>query len=84
MKLHLHPPPSEITMEGANGSSTPFSVATVKEFTFAGIPLNDVEFIVGGTDATPEARGHSTAGVKLYGTSKKRTMRKATSPLQPH
>jgi tetratricopeptide (TPR) repeat protein len=57
LKLHLHQPPREVIFQGTNGSSTPASVASVKEFTLAGIPLKDIDFFVGGTDAAGGAAG---------------------------
>ena len=46
-QLRLRPGPFGLRITGVGGS-TEASVATVKTFTLAGIPLHDVEFLVGG------------------------------------
>jgi tetratricopeptide (TPR) repeat protein/predicted aspartyl protease len=48
-KLHLEPAPFHLRLEGIGGSSET-SVATVGQFTLAGIVLRNVQFIVGGSD----------------------------------
>ena len=47
-KLRLRPAPFGLYVKGVGGDVTP-SIATVKEFTFAGIPLHNIEFLVGGS-----------------------------------
>jgi tetratricopeptide (TPR) repeat protein/predicted aspartyl protease len=47
-ELKLHTTPSHIQIRGVTGS-TDASVTTVKEFTLAGVPIRNVEFIVGGS-----------------------------------
>jgi tetratricopeptide (TPR) repeat protein len=42
--------PVGFRVEGVGGS-TGATIATVKEFTLAGIPLHDIEFLVGGSEA---------------------------------
>lgn len=37
-------------ISGAGGGATNVSIATVKEFTLAGIPLHHIDFLVGGND----------------------------------
>ena len=46
-ELKLRTVPSNIRVRGITGS-TNVGVATVKEFTLAGVPIRDVQFIVGG------------------------------------
>ncbi len=48
-KLHLRPPEAPLVLDGVGGSASA-SVATVKDFTLAGIPMKYVDFIVGGSD----------------------------------
>ncbi|MDB5669709.1 MAG: hypothetical protein JWO25_668 [Alphaproteobacteria bacterium] len=47
LKLHAAPPGFRL---GGIGGGTSASLATVKEFTLAGVPIKDVQFLVGGTD----------------------------------
>jgi tetratricopeptide (TPR) repeat protein/predicted aspartyl protease len=47
-ELKLRMLPSHIEIRGITGS-TGASIATVKEFTLAGVPIHNVEFIVGGS-----------------------------------
>jgi tetratricopeptide (TPR) repeat protein/predicted aspartyl protease len=46
-KLRLEPAPEGLRLWGVGGSTEP-SIATVKDFTIAGITLHHVEFLVGG------------------------------------
>jgi tetratricopeptide (TPR) repeat protein/predicted aspartyl protease len=56
-KLKLGPAPFGLYIKGIGGNVSP-SLATVKEFTFAGIPLRNVQFLVGGsTIGTSESVG---------------------------
>jgi tetratricopeptide (TPR) repeat protein/predicted aspartyl protease len=48
-KLSTHPAPFGLTLMGVGGITTP-SVATVKNFTLANIPLSNVDFLVGGSE----------------------------------
>jgi tetratricopeptide (TPR) repeat protein len=47
--LKLRPTPMGFRLGGVGGE-TSASIATVKTFTLAGVPIRDVEFFVGGTD----------------------------------
>src|ERR1700674_5568882 len=47
-KLKLRPAPFGLFVRGTGGTVDP-SIATVKVFTFAGIPIPNVEFLVGGS-----------------------------------
>jgi tetratricopeptide (TPR) repeat protein len=47
-KLKLSPAPWGLSVRGIGGRVDP-SIATVKVFTFAGIPIKNVEFLVGGS-----------------------------------
>jgi tetratricopeptide (TPR) repeat protein len=47
--LRLSPAPFGLRVSGTNGT-VDTSVATVKVLTFAGVPVHNVEFLVGGTD----------------------------------
>jgi predicted aspartyl protease/Flp pilus assembly protein TadD len=47
--LRLSPAPIGLRVMGTNGA-VDASVATVKVFTFAAVPMHNVEFLVGGTD----------------------------------
>src|ERR1700730_4822431 len=47
-KLRLTPAPFGLYIKGIGGTVDP-SIATVKVFTFAGIPVRDVQFLVGGS-----------------------------------
>ena len=49
--LKTHMAPFGFYVTGVNGSAN-VAVATVKEFTLAGVPLHDVDFLVGGSDAS--------------------------------
>jgi tetratricopeptide (TPR) repeat protein/predicted aspartyl protease len=50
LKLKLHPAPFGLRVTGVGGS-TDASVAIVKVFTLQGIPIHNVEFLVGGSEA---------------------------------
>jgi len=52
-ELHLpsSPGPFGFFLTGIGGGSASVSIATVKELTLAGVPLHNVEFLVGGTAA---------------------------------
>ena len=54
--LRLSPAPFGLRIVGLGGS-TAASIATVKMFTFAGIPIRNVEFLVGGSETGGEAIG---------------------------
>jgi tetratricopeptide (TPR) repeat protein/predicted aspartyl protease len=47
-KLRLSPAPQGLVVSGVGGNVEP-SIATVKVFTFAGIPVHNVQFLVGGS-----------------------------------
>jgi tetratricopeptide (TPR) repeat protein/predicted aspartyl protease len=49
-QLRLRPGPFGLRITGVGGSAEA-SLATVKAFTLAGIPLHDVEFLVGGSES---------------------------------
>lgn len=49
-KLRLREPPAHLRVVQGIGGSAAISVTTVKDFTLAGIPLKNVDFIVGGSD----------------------------------
>lgn len=55
-QLRLRPGPYGLRVKGVGGS-TETSLATVKVFTLAGIPLHDVEFLVGGSEIGGESIG---------------------------
>jgi len=55
-QLRLHPAPFGLRVRGIGGSADT-SVATVKDFTLAGIPLHDVEFLVGGSEIGGDSIG---------------------------
>jgi tetratricopeptide (TPR) repeat protein/predicted aspartyl protease len=57
-KLRLSPAPFGLFVRGVGGNVDP-SIATVKVFTFAGIPIPNVEFLVGGSTVG----GSDNAGV---------------------
>jgi predicted aspartyl protease/tetratricopeptide (TPR) repeat protein len=50
LKLKLSPAPFGLRVMGVNGS-TDASIATVKLFTLQGVPIKNVEFLVGGSEA---------------------------------
>jgi tetratricopeptide (TPR) repeat protein/predicted aspartyl protease len=50
LKLRLHPAPLGLRVTGVGGAADTL-VATVKIFTLDGIPIRDVEFLVGGSEA---------------------------------
>ena len=54
--LRLSPAPWGLRVLGANGS-VDTSVATVKELTFAGVPVHNIEFLVGGTEVGGDIDG---------------------------
>jgi predicted aspartyl protease len=55
-KLKESPAPYGFRIEGIGGS-TGATVATVKQFTLAGIPLHNIEFFVGGSEVGSDAVG---------------------------
>lgn len=55
-QLRLRPGPYGLRVKGIGGS-TETSLATVKVFTLAGIPLHDVEFLVGGSEIGGDSIG---------------------------
>ena len=55
-QLRLRPGPYGLRVKGIGGS-TDTSLATVKVFTLAGIPLHDVEFLVGGSEIGGDSIG---------------------------
>jgi tetratricopeptide (TPR) repeat protein/predicted aspartyl protease len=55
-QLRLRPGPYGLKVKGVGGS-TDTSLATVKVFTLAGIPLHDVEFLVGGSEIGGDSIG---------------------------
>jgi tetratricopeptide (TPR) repeat protein/predicted aspartyl protease len=57
-KLRLSPAPRGLFVKGVGGILDP-SIATVKVFTFAGIPVRNVEFLVGGSTVGGGAAGGS-------------------------
>jgi tetratricopeptide (TPR) repeat protein/predicted aspartyl protease len=57
-KLSLRPAPFGFYVTGVGGTVTP-SIAAVKVFTIAGIPIKNVEFLVGGS----EVGGSASVGV---------------------
>jgi len=50
LKLKTSPTPFGFYVTGAHGKAD-VSIATAKTFTLAGVPLHDVEFLVGGSEA---------------------------------
>lgn len=46
--LKMTPAPNGLTIRGIGGEASSVAVATVKVFTLAGVPLHNVEFLVGG------------------------------------
>jgi tetratricopeptide (TPR) repeat protein len=55
-QLRIRPGPYGLKVKGIGGSSDT-SLATVKVFTLAGIPLHDVEFLVGGSEIGGDSIG---------------------------
>jgi hypothetical protein len=51
LDLKTHFAPFGLYVTGVNGNAS-VSVATVKVFTLAGVPLHDVDFLVGGSDVS--------------------------------
>jgi len=51
LNLKTHMAPFGLSVTGVGGGTTSVSVATVKVFTLAGVPLHDVDFLVGGSEA---------------------------------
>ena len=54
--LRLRPAPFNMTMRGLGGEAQ-ISLATVKEFTLANVPIHNVDFIVGGSESGNGAAG---------------------------
>ena len=50
LKLRLSPAPFGFYVKGAHGNADA-SIATVKEFMLQGIPIHNIEFLVGGSEA---------------------------------
>jgi tetratricopeptide (TPR) repeat protein/predicted aspartyl protease len=50
LKLKTSPAPFGFFLRGAHGTAD-VSIATVKTFTLTGVPLHDVDFLVGGSEA---------------------------------
>jgi tetratricopeptide (TPR) repeat protein/predicted aspartyl protease len=50
LKLRLYPAPFGLRVMGVGGNEASVSLATVKEFTLAGVPIRNVEFLVGGSE----------------------------------
>ena len=50
LKLETHFGPFGFYMQGAGGGRADVSIATVKIFTLAGVPIKNVEFLVGGSE----------------------------------
>jgi tetratricopeptide (TPR) repeat protein len=55
-QLRLRPGPYGLRVKGVGGS-TDTQLATIKVFTLAGIPLHDVDFLVGGSEIGGESIG---------------------------
>lgn len=49
-KLETHPAPFGFYVTGVHRGTADVSVATVKTFTLAGVPVKNVDFLVGGSD----------------------------------
>ncbi len=56
LKLHLSPAPYGFYLSGVGGR-TDASIATVKVLTFAGVPIRDVQFLVGGGEVGRDSVG---------------------------
>jgi tetratricopeptide (TPR) repeat protein len=56
LKLRLSPAPFGFTLMGVNGAAST-SLATVKVLTFAGVPIRNVEFLVGGGEVGSDSVG---------------------------
>ncbi len=56
LKLRTGPAPYGLSVTGVGGEAK-MSVATVKSFNLAGIPIHDIEFLVGGGDVGGNAAG---------------------------
>ena len=50
LKLETHFAPTGFYMQGVGGGRADVSIATVKTFTLAGVPIKNVEFLVGGSE----------------------------------
>lgn len=50
LKLATYPAPFGLSVIGVGGGSASASIAKVKVFTLAGVPLHNVEFLVGGSE----------------------------------
>ena len=59
-KLETHRAPFGFYVTGVHGGTADVSIATVKTFTLAGVPVKNVEFLVGGSD--PRAGTIGTIG----------------------
>ena len=57
LKLRLHDAPWGLRVVGVGGQEADVSVATVKEFTLAGVPIKNVDFLVGGSEVGGENVG---------------------------
>ena len=55
-KLRTQEAPYHLTLSGVGGTAAA-SITTVKEFTLAGIPIHNVQFVVGGSDTGGGAVG---------------------------
>jgi Aspartyl protease len=60
-KLRLSPAPRGLYVKGVGGKVEP-SIATVKVFTIAGIPVKNVEFLVGGSTFSGDSEGAGLLG----------------------
>jgi tetratricopeptide (TPR) repeat protein len=49
-KLDTHPAPFGLYVTGVHGGTSELSLATVKTLTLTGVPVKNVEFLVGGSD----------------------------------
>jgi tetratricopeptide (TPR) repeat protein/predicted aspartyl protease len=55
-KLRTQPAPFHLVLQGVGGSAEA-SITTVKEFTLVGVPIHNVQFVVGGSQPGGEAVG---------------------------
>ncbi len=56
-RLSQYPAPMGFYLRGVGGDERNVRIATVAEFTYAGVPLKNVEFLVAGHDLAPGAVG---------------------------